>query len=91
VGRGDGDDRLRWGLNGQSGLGGRNVKGLELSQRFFEEVGFPAIREHLPECVPHIAAGLSGGSQSHGNDDETICALSQVASSRVFEVAKTRR
>jgi hypothetical protein len=46
------------------------VKGLELSQRFFEEVGFPAIREHLPECVPHMAAGLSGGSQCHGNDDE---------------------
>lgn len=41
------------------------MKGLELSQRFFDEVGFPAIREHLPECVPHIAAGLSGGSQSH--------------------------
>ena len=46
------------------------MKGLELSQRFFEEVGFPAIREHLPECVSHITVGLSGGSQSHGNDDE---------------------
>jgi hypothetical protein len=46
------------------------VKGLELGQRFFEEVGFPAIREHLPECVSHITVGLSGGSQSHGNDDE---------------------
>ena len=46
------------------------MKGLELSQRFFEEVGFPAIREHLPECVSHITVGLSGGAQSHGNDDE---------------------
>ena len=46
------------------------MKGLELCQRFFWEVGIPAIKYNLPECVPHLAAGLSGGSQCHGNDDE---------------------
>lgn len=46
------------------------MKGLELSQRFFEEVVFPKIKVKLPECLPYMAAGMSGGSQCHGNDDE---------------------
>ena len=46
------------------------MKGLELCRRFFWEVGFPAIKNNLPECVPYLATGLSGGSQCHGNDDE---------------------
>jgi hypothetical protein len=46
------------------------MKGLELCQRFFWEVGLPAIKHNLPECMPRLAAGLSAGSQCHGNDDE---------------------
>ena len=46
------------------------MKGFELCQTFFEEIGLPAIEQSLSECVPRLAVGLSGGSQSHGNDDE---------------------
>ena len=48
------------------------MKGFELCQKFFEEIGLPAIEQSLSECVPRLAVGLSGGSQSHGNDDEII-------------------
>lgn len=50
--------------------GGMNMQGLELCRRFFFEVGLPEIQKQLPELLPHLAAGLSGGSQCHGNDDE---------------------
>ena len=46
------------------------MKGLELCQDFFETIGLPTIKEKVPECLPYIAAGMSGGSQCHGNDDE---------------------
>ena len=46
------------------------MKGFELCRRFFREVGLPAIDKSLPEIIRRLAAGLSGGSQSHGNDDE---------------------
>ena len=46
------------------------MKGFELCQKFFEEIGLPAIEQSLSECIPRLAVGLSKGSQSHGNDDE---------------------
>ena len=46
------------------------MKGFELCRRYFREVGFPAIEQKLAACIPRLAVGLSGGSQSHGNDDE---------------------
>ncbi len=47
------------------------MKGLELSKRYYYEVGRPAIEERFPELMPHIAAGLCGqGSECFGFDDE---------------------
>ena len=46
------------------------MKGFDLCQTYFRQVGFPAIERNLPECIPRLAVGLSGGSQSHRNDDE---------------------
>ena len=46
------------------------MKGRELSARFFNEIALPLIERELPECVPFLAAGVPGGSQAHGNDDE---------------------
>ncbi len=43
---------------------------LELCRRYFWEIGLLAIKQNLPKCVPRLAIRLSGGSQSHGNDDE---------------------
>lgn len=47
------------------------MKGLELSERYFAEVGAPMIAERFPEYKDRIAAGLVGdGSESFGFDDE---------------------
>ncbi|MBB3127022.1 hypothetical protein FHS19_001676 [Paenibacillus rhizosphaerae] len=46
------------------------MKGLELCKQFFFDVGFPKIKEEIPEVLPYLAVGLGGGSQCHGNDDE---------------------
>lgn len=46
------------------------MKGLELCKRYFFEVGLPRIKVELPEIMPFLSAGLGGGSQCHGNDDE---------------------
>lgn len=46
------------------------MKGFDLCQRFFWEVGHPVLERELPECIPHLAVGLVGGSQSHGYDDD---------------------
>jgi hypothetical protein len=46
------------------------MKGSELSKQFFWEIGYPAIERELPDGISRLAVGLSGGSQSHGNDDE---------------------
>lgn len=47
------------------------MKGLELSRRYFEEVGMPVIRRDFGEFEGRIAAGLVGeGSEVLGFDDE---------------------
>ncbi|MFB9327083.1 DUF4037 domain-containing protein [Paenibacillus aurantiacus] len=46
------------------------MKGLELCKLFFFQEGLPRIKETAPEVLPYLAAGLGGGSQCHGNDDE---------------------
>ena len=47
------------------------MKGLELSQKYFEEYGLPMLREQFPEWTDRIAAGLIGsGSECFGYDDE---------------------
>lgn len=47
------------------------MKGLELSRRYFEEVGRPVIRRDFGEFEGRIAAGLAGeGSEVLGFDDE---------------------
>ena len=49
----------------------RVLKGPEISELFFNEFGLPAIKEHFPEIVDHISAGLIGkGSEVIGADDE---------------------
>ncbi len=46
------------------------MKGFELSERFFREIGLPTIEQQLPRCIPRLAVGVSEGSQAHKNDDE---------------------
>ncbi|MAF09191.1 hypothetical protein CMK11_01970 [Candidatus Poribacteria bacterium] len=46
------------------------MQGLELCRRFFLEVGMPAIRARVPEGEGRFAAGIAGGSECHGADDE---------------------
>ena len=46
------------------------MQGLELCRRFFHEVGLPLMEQRLPEVLPLMAAGMGGGSQAHGSDDE---------------------
>ncbi|MBB3132258.1 hypothetical protein FHS19_006987 [Paenibacillus rhizosphaerae] len=46
------------------------MKGLEICEKFFFEIGLPQIKKEIPEVLPFLAAGLFGGSQCHGNDDE---------------------
>ena len=46
------------------------MKGLDLAERYFEEVGFPMLREAFGPYVERIAAGLVGdGSECFGFDD----------------------
>ncbi len=46
------------------------MRGLELSREYFFQVGLPAINEHCPEVLPHMATGLVGdGSECFGFDD----------------------
>ena len=46
------------------------MKGLELSERYYEAFGAPMIREQFPEIAGLIAAGLTGsGSECYGYDD----------------------
>lgn len=48
----------------------RFIKGLELSRRYYEEVGRPAIKKAVPEVTGRLAAGLVGqGSECFGFDD----------------------
>lgn len=47
------------------------MKGLELSERFYEEYGRPMLEEQFPALLPYAAAGLFGsGSECAGFDDE---------------------
>lgn len=47
------------------------MKGLELSQRFYEEYGAPMLREQFPHLEHLLAIGLVGsGSECFGYDDE---------------------
>ena len=46
------------------------MKGLELSEKYYEAFGAPMIREQFPEAEGMIAAGLTGsGSECYGYDD----------------------
>jgi len=46
-------------------------KGIAIAEVFFTEFGLPAIRQHFPELVDRISAGLLGeGSEMLGADDE---------------------
>ncbi len=47
------------------------MKGLELSERFYEQYGKPMLAEQFSELLPHLAVGLfGGGSECFGFDDE---------------------
>ncbi len=46
------------------------MNGLELSKRFYKEVGEPMLSEQFPEVLPYLAVGLlGGGSECFGYDD----------------------
>ena len=46
------------------------MKGLELSRRYWREVGRPALERDCPQVLESAAAGLAGeGSECFGNDD----------------------
>ncbi len=47
------------------------MKGLELSKRYFEEVGTPMLKEQFSSVLPFLAVGLVGsGSECYGYDDD---------------------
>lgn len=46
------------------------MRGFELSERFFREIGLPAVERRLPGCVRRLAVGVEVGSQAHKNDDD---------------------
>ena len=47
------------------------MRGMEISRAYFEEFGYPMLKEQFPEVMPYLAAGLSGsGSECFGFDDE---------------------
>lgn len=50
------------------------MKGLDLCERYFEEVGLPMLRREFGPCVDRLAAGLVGdGSDCFGFDDALSC------------------
>ena len=47
------------------------MKGLELSEKYFEEYGRPMLEKEFPDILPYLAVGLFGsGSECFGYDDE---------------------
>jgi len=48
-----------------------SVKGLDLSRRYFHEVGLAVLQKHFPQWLDRVACGLIGpGSDVFGFDDE---------------------
>ena len=46
------------------------MRGIEISQAYFEEFGMPMLQRNFPELLPFLAAGLFGsGSECFGFDD----------------------
>ena len=46
------------------------MKGIELSRKFYFEIGEPILKSEFPELFPFVAAGLVGsGSECFGYDD----------------------
>ena len=46
------------------------MKGLELCEKFFQKVGYPALKTQFPELLPKMTVGLVGqGSECLGFDD----------------------
>ena len=47
------------------------MKGIELSERFFNEFGRPMLEKEFPDALPFLACGIAGGgSECFGFDDE---------------------
>ena len=47
------------------------MRGMEISRAYFEEFGYPMLKEQFSEVLPYLAAGLFGsGSECFGFDDE---------------------
>ena len=47
------------------------MKGLELSEKYFEEYGRPMLDAEFRDILPYLAVGLFGsGSECFGYDDE---------------------
>ena len=47
------------------------MRGMEISRAYFEEFGYPMLKEQFSEVMPYLAAGLFGsGSECFGFDDE---------------------
>lgn len=50
------------------------MKGLELSEKYYEKYGKPMLEEKFPDIMDYLAVGLTGsGSECYGYDDETSC------------------
>lgn len=64
-------EREKTGENKKDRMEGTEIRGLELSRRFYEACGREMIRREFSEYEDRIAAGLAGqGSECFGYDDE---------------------
>ncbi len=64
-------DLVRDTLNRLEAVRRQNMKGMEISRKYYEAYGKPMIEEKYPEYKERIAAGLAGeGSECMGYDDE---------------------
>ncbi|MBO7520233.1 MAG: hypothetical protein J6T73_05585, partial [Clostridia bacterium] len=47
------------------------MKGIELSEKFYNEFGKQMLENEFPDLMPHLACGIAGGgSECFGFDDE---------------------